>query len=79
MAPRTSQIPLLNPDWPEDAEEKQQVTYFKDTDTKYIRLAKQGGIPGENILIILLSNIIITSQSYQVFNADIVYELYKMI
>ncbi|XP_071103873.1 uncharacterized protein C7orf57 homolog [Haliotis cracherodii] len=40
--PLTSQIPGLS-DLPPEFDDKPREMYFKDTDTKYIRLAKQGG------------------------------------
>ncbi|XP_067686203.1 uncharacterized protein C7orf57 homolog [Haliotis asinina] len=40
--PITSQIPGLS-DLPPEFDDKPREMYFKDTDTKYIRLAKQGG------------------------------------
>lgn len=49
-APAPSQIPGLS-DLPYE-EEQPRLTNLRDTDTKYIRLAKQGGRPGMNLEIL---------------------------
>ena len=47
--PITSQIPGLS-DLPPEFDDKPREMYFKDTDSKYIRLAKQGGRKGEEFI-----------------------------
>lgn len=53
--PVASQIPGLNYDLP--PEEECQKSVFRDTDTKYVRLAKSGGRQSKSGVVILHFNV----------------------